>query len=74
MTSKKYIYTFNFQYNMEDNCYIAQVTEFGPYISAFGDTYEETLHEIKSVFDLTSQTYKDDKLSPPKVKQINKMI
>ena len=70
MTAKKHEYTINIQYSKEDECYIASVPELGPYISAFGETYEDALKEIQIVIDLTFQTYKDDKLSPPKIRQI----
>lgn len=61
-----YEYSIIINYSKEDNCYIASVPELGPYISAFGDSYENALREIQSVIELTLQTYKDDKLSPPK--------
>lgn len=69
-----YEYTINIQYSKEDKSYIASVPELGPYISAFGDSYEDALHEIQTVIDLTLQTYKDDKLSPPKPHKIKKAI
>jgi len=74
MTSKKYEYSINIYFSKEDNCYIASVPELGPYISAFGETYEDALREIQTVIDLTLISYKDDKLTPPKPKQIKKVI
>ena len=61
MTAKKYEYSINIYFSKEDKCYIASVPELGPYISAFGETYEDALREIQTVIDLTLITYKDDK-------------
>ena len=72
MTAKKYEYSINIQYSKEDRCYIASVPELGPYISAFGETYEEALCEIQTVINLTLQSYKNDKISPPKPNKLKK--
>lgn len=70
----KHGYTINIQFSKEDDCYIASVPELGPYISAFGNSYEEALKEIQIVIDLTIQSYKDDKIPLPKPKSIKKAI
>ena len=62
-------YTINISYSNEDKCYIAKVEELGPYISAFGDTYEEALSEIKKVIELTIESYEEDKLPMPKTRK-----
>lgn len=70
----KHEYTISIQYNKEDKCYIASAPELGPYISAFGDSYEDALKEILIVIDLTLQTFKEDNLPLPKPKKIKKAI
>ncbi len=67
-------YTINIEYNNEDKCYIARVPDLGPYISAFGETYENALKEIQIVIDLTLKTYKDDGLYPPKPNQNKNVV
>lgn len=44
-TSNRYPYHINIFYDPEDGDYIADVPDF-KYISAFGDTPEEALHEV----------------------------
>lgn len=66
--------TITIQYSKEDECYIASAPELGPYISGFGDSYEDALKEIQIVIDLTLQTFKDDNLPIPKPKKIKKAM
>ena len=70
----KYEYTISIEYSKVDKCYIARVPDLGPYISAFGDTYENALKEIQTVIKLTIRTYKDDGLISPKPKRMKKAI
>lgn len=44
-------YEIDIFWSEEDGGYIANVPEL-PYCSAFGDTYEEALHEARAAMDL----------------------
>ena len=70
----KYEYTINIEYNTTDKCYLATVPDLSPYLSAFGNTYEEALKEIQVVIRLTLESYNDEKVSPPKPKRIKRAI
>ena len=72
--NNKHEYSINIEFSKVDNCFIARVPVLGPYISAFGDTYEDALREVKTVIELTLKTYKDNGLTPPKPKQVKKVI
>lgn len=51
-------------YSVEDEAYIATTAEM-PTISGIGDTFEEALMELETVFSQLVDTYKDDKEEMP---------
>lgn len=53
-----YPYHINIFYNAEDGDYIADVPDF-KYISAFGDTPEEALHEVLIALDMTIEVLQE---------------
>ncbi len=63
----KYEYTISIEYSNADKCYVARVPDLGPFITAFGESYEEALKEIQIVIELTLRTYKEEGLLPPKI-------
>ena len=70
----KFEYSIVIEYCGTEKCYIARVPDLGPYITAFGETYEDALREIQTVIELTLQSFKEDGISPPRRKDIKKAI
>ncbi len=63
-------YSFNVFWSDEDESYIALSPEF-PRLSAFGDTPEQALVEIKAVVELAIETYNEEgwPLPQPRTKE-----
>jgi predicted RNase H-like HicB family nuclease len=45
-------YSIFIQWSEEDQCYIASLPEFGPYVHTHGATYDEALQQAKEVLAL----------------------
>ena len=50
--AKRPRYTVVIQWSDEDQCYIASLPEWGPYCSAYGDSYQEAAKNAQEVLEL----------------------
>ena len=50
--AKRPRYTVVIQWSDEDRCYVATLPEWGPYCSAYGDSYEEAAKNAQEVLEL----------------------
>jgi predicted RNase H-like HicB family nuclease len=59
-------YEVDIFWSEEDGVYIANVPEL-PYCSAFGETYEEALQEVRVAMDLYLSTLREEGTETPKL-------
>ena len=57
-------YTVNIFWDDEENGFVATFPDF-PYLSAFGDTWEEAVADARVVLDMTLETMAEDGVAPP---------
>ena len=50
--AKRPRYTVVIQWSDEDRCYVASLPEWGPYCSAYGDSYAEAAKNAQEVLEL----------------------
>ena len=60
-----YPYHINIFYNAQDDDYIADVPDF-KYVSAFGDSPEEALHEVLIALEMTIEVFEEQGKPLPK--------
>lgn len=62
-------YNFNANWSEEDNVYIATCSEF-PGVSAFGETPENALSEMRTALEMAIETYQEEGWPLPKPKSM----
>lgn len=60
-----YRYSILIQWSDEDEKYIVNLPEFGPYPHTHGDTYEEAAKNAQEVLELLIETYEEEGRSLP---------
>ena len=56
-------YTIIVQWSEEDHCYVVSLPEWGPYATAYGDSYEEAARAAQEVLEVLME---DEDGQPPK--------